>query len=160
MKKLVLSDQEKMGLQKTWSYLEKCYSKDFDTLIKYYNKPNKYKVKHRDHYTMVATGGDMSAGGMGECATQYRITPNQYGLVNHYIDFESLYNRYTRDAFTLGLVNDPQKMDQAVSDKFRDHDHHLIDMMRDRGPFESKYDFRSTWCLIEMPEYDHTEEVA
>ena len=54
-----------------------------------------HNLYNKEFYTLVAYGGDLSAGALGYSATQIQVHKQDYNLVANYLNFSDDYNFYT-----------------------------------------------------------------
>jgi hypothetical protein len=113
-----------------------------------------YHYHAQDTYRLVAVSGDVSARGMGNKARIINVHKDDFDRVNYYLEVEAERNELMHSVgfkkFCFGPLS---KKDQEAKDYLWDLISQAIDNVRDI--FTSKYDFRSTWAWIEMPEFDH-----
>lgn len=109
--------------------------------------------RHRDHYTLVCTGGDQAAGGLGATAIQYKVEPQHYDLARHYVEFQEAYERYASHMLDYYHTGPGLELDSDTAAQLYRYRNQLFERMKSAGIFTCKYDYRSTWCLLESPAY-------
>ena len=123
---------------------EATYLEMMDTL----NRDSKYKYT-KDSYKIIAHSGDKSCGGMCHIATTYNIPKEQFVKVDKYIDIEELFSYHTSMSYVMGRK--PGKCSNKVWDTYMEVRATMEDI------FEDKWDYRSSWCWIETPQYVRQE---
>lgn len=113
----------------------------------------KYYLFTQDTYRLAAISGDVSARGMGNKAKIINVHKDDFARVEHYLAIESEMRELMHSVgFAKYCFGQLSKEKQEAKDYLTNLQSQAIDNVRDI--FTSKYDFRSGWAWLEVPEFD------
>lgn len=105
-------------------------------------------------YRLIAVSGDFSATGMSNKAHIIPIPESQVALVNEYLIAEY----YANEAFMYDCKQGISPSTPETQDLIK-RAQELTTQMFDEGIFNSKYQARTGWAFMELPDYVDPEDV-